>query len=231
MPEKDGVAFAPPDGICLDAEGAVWVADPIGARVFRVAEGGDVTDSIAFDGVIPVACVLGGDDRRTLFMCVAADWKRDIVTASRTGRIDACTVRVPGQAGRDLRVAHLHRAPGPDGALQARFRDHTCALFEKHGMTNVGYWVNAIGGRSDELWYILGYEDLAAAGRMGRVRADPEWQRVAAESEADGPIVHHIENRMLPTDFSPLGDHRTGQRRRADRAARCCRRGHADHEP
>jgi sugar lactone lactonase YvrE len=95
-PEKEGVRVAPPDGICLDAEGAVWVADPIGARVFRVREGGEVTDSIGFDGMIPVACVLGGDDRRTLFMCVAAHWKRDIVTASRTGRIDACAVEVPG---------------------------------------------------------------------------------------------------------------------------------------
>ena len=66
------------------------------ARVPR-REGGEVTDSIGFDGVIPVACVLGGHDRRTLFMCVAADWKRgDIVTASRTGRIDGVTVDVPG---------------------------------------------------------------------------------------------------------------------------------------
>ena len=78
-PEKDGVVFAPPDGICLDAEGAVWVADPMGARVFRVREGGEVTDSIGFDDVIPVACVLGGDDRRTLLMCVAADWHAEVV--------------------------------------------------------------------------------------------------------------------------------------------------------
>jgi len=99
VPEKESVRVAAPDGICLDAEGAVWVADPIGARVFRVREGGEVTDTIDFDGVIPVACVLGGDDRRTLFMCVAAHWKRDVVRASRTGRIDACEVDVPG-AGR-----------------------------------------------------------------------------------------------------------------------------------
>jgi sugar lactone lactonase YvrE len=95
-PDKDGVTVAPPDGVCLDAEGAVWVADPIGARVFRVHEGGEVTDSIAFDGVIPVACVLGGTDRRTLLMCVAADWKRDVVSQARTGRIDAVDVEVPG---------------------------------------------------------------------------------------------------------------------------------------
>lgn len=98
-PERDDVPVAPPDGICLDAEGAVWVADPIGARVFRVKEGGEVTDSLAFADVIPVACVLGGDDRRTLLMCVAADWKRDAIAGRRTGRIEACAVDVPG-AGR-----------------------------------------------------------------------------------------------------------------------------------
>jgi sugar lactone lactonase YvrE len=98
-PEKDDVVFAPPDGICLDVEGAVWVADPMGARVFRVLEGGDVTDTIRYDDVIPVACVLGGDDRRTLLMCVAADWHREAARRAPTARIDACEVDVPG-AGR-----------------------------------------------------------------------------------------------------------------------------------
>jgi sugar lactone lactonase YvrE len=100
-PARDDVLFAPPDGICLDAEGAVWVADPLGARVFRVLEGGEVTDTIDFHGsaVIPVACVLGGPDRRTLLMCVAADWKRDALEGTRTGRIVATDVDVPG-AGR-----------------------------------------------------------------------------------------------------------------------------------
>ena len=87
------------DGICLDRDGAVWVADPVNGRVFRVLEGGEVTAAITFDDVIPVACVLGGEDRRTLYMCVAADWRREVVTASRTGRIDACRVDIPG-AGR-----------------------------------------------------------------------------------------------------------------------------------
>jgi sugar lactone lactonase YvrE len=98
-PATTAVPVAAPDGICLDVEGAVWVADPIGARVFRVLEGGEVTDTIDFDDVIPVACVLGGDDRRTLLICVAADWRKDVVLRAPTGRIDAVEVDVPG-AGR-----------------------------------------------------------------------------------------------------------------------------------
>lgn len=92
------------------------------------------------------------------------------------------------------------------GKLQARFRDHTCKLFEKHGITNVGYWMNSIGGRSDELWYILGFEDLAHRDRAWAAFAsDPEWQEARKASEVDGPLVHHIENRILVgTDFSPL---------------------------
>jgi sugar lactone lactonase YvrE len=98
-PTKEGIPVAPPDGICLDRDGAVWVADPINAVVRRVLEGGDVTDTLTFDGVIPIACVLGGPDRRTLLICVAADWKRDVVMKARSGRIDAVDVAVPG-AGR-----------------------------------------------------------------------------------------------------------------------------------
>ena len=94
---------ANPDGICLDAEGAVWYADPLNGCVVRVREGGEIAERIdvdlAIDGVIPVACVLGGSDRRTLYICVAGGWKREDVLAARTGRIDAVEVTVPG-AGR-----------------------------------------------------------------------------------------------------------------------------------
>jgi len=96
--------------------------------------------------------------------------------------------------------------PGKMGALQARFRDHTCRLFEKHGIKNIGYWVNTIGGRSDELWYMLAFEDMAQRDAAWRAFAtDPEWQEARRKSEENGPLVHHIENRiMAPTDFSPL---------------------------
>ena len=96
--------------------------------------------------------------------------------------------------------------PGKMGALQARFRDHTVRLFEKHGVKNVGYWTNSIGGRSDELWYMLGFESLAQRETAwAAFGADPDWQKARADSEKDGPLVHHIENRIMnPTNFSPL---------------------------
>ena len=96
QPSPQGPAFAPPDGICLDADGAVWVADPIGARVFHALPGGQTTEEHRFDGLIPVACVLGGRDRRTLFVCAAADWKREEVLKAPTGVILAIDVDVAG---------------------------------------------------------------------------------------------------------------------------------------
>lgn len=96
QPSPQGPAFAPPDGICLDADGAVWVADPIGARVFRALPGGRTTEEHRFDGLIPVACVLGGRDRRTLFVCAAASWKRDEVLKAPTGVVLAVDVDVAG---------------------------------------------------------------------------------------------------------------------------------------
>lgn len=96
VPESDKLPVAPPDGICLDAEGAVWVADPLGLRVFRVLPGGEVTDSYDMAPQVPVACVLGGDDRCTLLICAADDWKKEVVTAAETGAIYAAEVAVPG---------------------------------------------------------------------------------------------------------------------------------------
>jgi sugar lactone lactonase YvrE len=95
-PAPGGPGYAPPDGICLDSAGAVWVADPSGARVVRLLRGGALTHSVDFQGEVPVACVLGGPDRRTLYICVAADYRREAVLRQPLGRIDAVTVEVAG---------------------------------------------------------------------------------------------------------------------------------------
>lgn len=89
---------AVPDGICLDAEGAVWSACPISGRVLRVLEGGEVTDVVSIDRRGAYACMLGGADRRTLFICTA-DASDPADTGSMRGAIETVRVEVPG-AGR-----------------------------------------------------------------------------------------------------------------------------------
>ena len=87
---------AGPDGICLDAEGAVWVASPIGREVLRVREGGEVTHRIATENQA-VACMLGGPDRRTLFVlsCQIIS-EREKSYALKSGRIETVRVDVAG---------------------------------------------------------------------------------------------------------------------------------------
>jgi len=98
-PAPGGPGFAPPDGICLDAEGAAWVADPIGGRVVRLRTGSELTHTIDYSDDAPVACVLGGPGRRTLFICVGPEFRREAVLRAPLGRIDAVQVGVAG-AGR-----------------------------------------------------------------------------------------------------------------------------------
>lgn len=86
---------AVPDGICLDAEGAIWVASPISGAVIRVTEGGTVTHKIPVS-TQAFACMLGGPDRRTLFICTASESIPDKCRENRDGRIEVVEVDVPG---------------------------------------------------------------------------------------------------------------------------------------
>ncbi len=92
-------------------------------------------------------------------------------------------------------------------ALLARFRDHTVALFQKHGMENVGYWVPADPPKSQNtLYYLLRHKSReAATASWAAFRKDPDWIKAQKESEAGGKIVDKTESVfMSPTDFSKL---------------------------
>lgn len=83
-----------PDGCCLDAEGALWIADATGNRLLRVTEGGAVTDEIR-PGTGAFACALGGADGRTLFACTAPDFDAAARTAAADAALVAYRVTVP----------------------------------------------------------------------------------------------------------------------------------------
>jgi len=83
-----------PDGACLDAEGAVWVADAVGERLLRVRDGGEILDEVR-PGYPVYACALGGADGRTLYACTAPDFDEAARKAAREARLLAFRVPVP----------------------------------------------------------------------------------------------------------------------------------------
>ena len=97
--------------------------------------------------------------------------------------------------------------PGKLPDLLKRFRDHTTKLFEKHGMTNVGYWTPADEPRSgDTLIYVLAHQSRAAAAKSwDAFRKDPDWIKARDASEVGGKIVAKVDSVFAnPTDFSAI---------------------------
>jgi len=85
-----------PDGLCIDSEGAIWVADIAGRRVIRLFDGGRIVQAISTgEDRAPFACMLGGDDLRTLFVCTNTD-SGPKMADKRDGRIETIRVEVPG---------------------------------------------------------------------------------------------------------------------------------------
>jgi sugar lactone lactonase YvrE len=89
---------AVPDGICLDADGAIWVANPIAPQCVRIAKGGEVLEMID-TGQPCFACMLGGEDGKTLFMLTAASSDHEAAASAQTGKILVAQVDSP-RAGR-----------------------------------------------------------------------------------------------------------------------------------
>jgi sugar lactone lactonase YvrE len=90
--------FVPADGICLDDEGHVWVANALQPQCIRVREGGEITDQVTTSQT-SFACMLGGADRRSLFVMTAPSSDRFEIADKRLGRIEKALVAIPG-AGR-----------------------------------------------------------------------------------------------------------------------------------
>jgi hypothetical protein len=103
----------------------------------------------------------------------------------------------------EMRV--YYAAEGKLDALNARFRDHTVGLFEKHGMKNIGYFVPQGDNPERKLIYFLSFPDRESRDRSFKAfGADPEWQKAAKESEKNGKLVSKIESVFLKaTDYSP----------------------------
>ena len=114
----------------------------------------------------------------------------------------------PAGSGRVFELRTYTAAPGKLDALNARFRDHTIAIFKKHGMEIVGFWepLDKEAGAGEKLVYILAHQSRAAAAESWKAfRDDPDWVKVKADSEKGGPLTTKIESVFLAgTDYSPV---------------------------
>ena len=92
-------------------------------------------------------------------------------------------------------------------ALKARFGDHTDAIFKRHNMKSIGYWVPQDAPYSQAMFvYILEHPSREEAQKnWAAFQADPEWKRVKADSETQGPLAKHIDSYFMePTSYSAL---------------------------
>jgi hypothetical protein len=125
----------------------------------------------------------------------------------------AVAEQAPAGVATDGRVFELRTyfaAPGKIDALNARFRDHTMALFKKHGLEVIGFWMpidkDKDPAAGDKLVYLLSFKSRAAAADAWKAfAADPAWVAARTASEKDGRLTAKIESVFfVGTDYSPL---------------------------
>jgi len=140
--------------------------------------------------------------RATLFQCsavlvifIAGVWvgKATIVDAASKGRV--------------FEIRTYTANEGKLDALHARFRDHTTKLFEKHGITNIGYWKPLDEPSSkNTLIYLLAYPNREAAKKAWEgFRKDPDWLKAKQASEVNGVLTAKVDSiYMEATDYSAM---------------------------
>lgn len=133
------------------------------------------------------------------------------ITLTNTKAADSSAAPVSPSVAKDSRCFEMrtyYAMPGKLEDLNKRFRDHTCKLFQKHGIELVGFWIpqDKDKGAGNTLIYILAHKSREAAGRSyASFGSDPEWKRVVSESEANGKLVEKLESVfMSATDYSAI---------------------------
>ena len=117
------------------------------------------------------------------------------------------TANSTGSEARDMRLFEMrvyYAHPDKLADLENRFRTNTTRIFEKHGMTNIGYWV-PLENPENKLIYILAYPNREARdASWSAFSQDPEWKDVASKSEANGKLVAKVDQVFMETtDYSP----------------------------
>jgi hypothetical protein len=111
----------------------------------------------------------------------------------------------PSQHVYELRMYHVNE--GKMDALVARFGNHTDALFKRHNIKSIGYWVPEDAPHSQNLFiYVLEHPSREEAKKNWQAfHDDPEWKKVKADSETQGPLTNQIDSYFMdPTTFSAL---------------------------
>ena len=117
------------------------------------------------------------------------------------------TTAVNAAANRVFEIRTYTANEGKLEALHARFRNHTTKIFEKHGMTNIGYWKPLDEPLSkNTLIYVLAYPNREAAKKAWEgFRTDPDWVKVKQESETNGVLTAKVDSVYVePTDYSAM---------------------------
>ena len=109
---------------------------------------------------------------------------------------DYSPLKLPEGTDRVFELRIYHVAPGKMKQLHGRFRDHTCKLFTRHGLSIIGFWSPEDEKEAEKtMYYVLAYPSKEAADKSWKAfREDPDWVKAKAASEKDGTLVAKIES-------------------------------------